>query len=67
MNKRHIWIMLLGCLLPILGLAAVLLLKVPISRLCGAGIALPAGSFFHDGQHAQSQQPAGPASRSFRP
>lgn len=60
MNKRHIWIMVLCCLLPILGLVAVLLLKIPINTVVYAGLALlcPLAHFFMMGNtHSHASQP----------
>ena len=62
MNKRHIWIMLLCCLLPILGLAAVFLLKIPFSTVVVVGLVLlcPLAHFFLMGKmhnlNSQSDQ-----------
>lgn len=40
MNKRHIWITVLCCLLSTLGLVAVLLLKIPVSTVVYVGLVL---------------------------
>jgi hypothetical protein len=60
MNKRHIWIMLLCCLLPILGLAAVFLLKIPVITVVYVGLVLlcPLAHFFLMGNmHNHASQP----------
>ena len=43
MNKRYIWIMLLGCLLPIIGLVARVLawVGIPVSPTVGAFLMSP--------------------------
>jgi uncharacterized membrane protein len=48
MNKRHIWIMLLCCLLPIIGLNAILLFKIPANTVVYFGLLLlcPLAYFF---------------------
>ncbi len=61
MNKRHIWIMLLCCLLPIIGLAAIFLFKIPTNTVVYFGLLLlcPLAHFFMMGQmghnHRQEQ------------
>ncbi len=40
MKKSHIWIMLLCCLIPLVGLAAVFLFKVPVSSVLFYGLIL---------------------------
>lgn len=40
MNKRHIWIMLLCCLLPILGLAAIFIFNIPANTILYFGLLL---------------------------
>lgn len=40
MNKRHLWIMLLCCLLPVIGLAAIFLFKLPVNTVVYFGLLL---------------------------
>lgn len=61
MNKRHIWLMLLCCLLPILGLAAIFLFKIPVNTIMYLGLILlcPLAHFFMMGNmHDHDQKSA---------
>jgi hypothetical protein len=60
MNKRHIWIMLLCCLLPIIGLTAIFLFKIPVNTVVYFGLLLlcPLAHFFMMGNmHNHIDQP----------
>jgi uncharacterized membrane protein len=61
MNKRHIWLMLLCCLLPILGLAAIFLFNIPVNTVLYFGLVLlcPVAHFFMMGSmqdHSDQQK-----------
>ena len=40
MNKRHMWIMLLCCLLPIIGLGAIFLFNISVNTIVYFGLIL---------------------------
>jgi uncharacterized membrane protein len=40
MKKSHLWIMILCCLIPIIGLAAIFLFNVPVSNVVFYGLIL---------------------------
>lgn len=40
MKKSHLWLMILCCLIPIIGLAAVYLFKIPLSNVLFYGMIL---------------------------
>ena len=52
MNKRHISIMLLCCLLPVIGLAAIFIFNIPVNTVVYFGLLLmcPLAHFFMMGQ-----------------
>lgn len=62
MNKRHLWIMLLCCLLPILALTAIFLFKIPVNTVFYFGMLLlcPLMHLFmmrQRGHHHGNEQP----------
>ena len=72
MKKSHLWLMLLCCLIPVIGLAAVYLFKVPVSNVIFYGMILlcPLSHIFmmkfmgHDHSqsdtHSEHQHPSTP-------
>lgn len=60
MNKRHFWIMLLCCLLPVIGLTAIFLFKIPVNTVVYFGLILlcPIAHFLMMGrmEHNHSQE-----------
>lgn len=68
MNKRHMWIMLLCCLLPIIGLGAIFLFNISVNTIVYFGLILlcPLAHFFMLGQMGHdhnSEQHSGPIHR----
>jgi len=62
MNKRHIWIMVVCCLLPVIGLAGIFLFKIPVNTVIYFGLLLlcPLSHFFMMGQmgHNHNSEPS---------
>ncbi len=59
MKKNHIWIMLLCCLIPLIGLAAIFLFNIPTNTVVYFGLVLlcPIAHFFMMGNmHNQNDQ-----------
>lgn len=40
MNKKHVWLMLACCLVPVVGLAAIFMFDVPVNTVVLVGLAL---------------------------
>jgi len=40
MNKKHLWLMLACCLVPVIGLAAIFMFTVPVNTFVLVGLAL---------------------------
>lgn len=40
MNKKHLWLMLACCLVPVVGLAAIFLFDVPVNTVVLVGLAV---------------------------
>jgi ABC-type transport system involved in cytochrome bd biosynthesis fused ATPase/permease subunit len=64
MNKKHMWLMVACCLIPLAGLAAVYLFKVQVSTVLLVGMLLfcPLSHFLmmgFMGHHQKESQPTG--------